>query len=128
MLSVAGSAFVAPVFAPPSALRGAGSLPVAPSAAAPAQQTGHSDGVFAVVSFAAIASAVGLGARRRTTTPSRQRKTNASVVALQAISVGDSIPNIGLDDNFPPEKFMLGDYCKDKKVVLVGLPGAFTPT
>jgi len=44
------------------------------------------------------------------------------------VKVGDAIPNIGLDDGFPPEKFMLGDYCKGKKVILVGLPGAFTPT
>jgi hypothetical protein len=44
------------------------------------------------------------------------------------VKVGDAIPNIGLDDGFPPKKFMLGDYCKGKKVILVGLPGAFTPT
>merc|ERR1712107_724692 len=29
---------------------------------------------------------------------------------------------------FPPEKVMLGDLCAGKKVVFVGLPGAFTPT
>jgi len=42
--------------------------------------------------------------------------------------VGDAIPNVALDLGFPPEKVMLGDYCRGKKVVLVGLPGAFTPT
>lgn len=42
--------------------------------------------------------------------------------------MGDAIPNVALDLGFPPEKVMLGDYCRGKKVVLVGLPGAFTPT
>mmetsp|Transcript_11301 Transcript_11301/g.26600 ORF Transcript_11301/g.26600 Transcript_11301/m.26600 type:complete len:200 (-) Transcript_11301:43-642(-) len=41
---------------------------------------------------------------------------------------GMPIPNVGLHKGFPPEKVMLGDFCKDKKVVIVGLPGAFTPT
>jgi len=50
------------------------------------------------------------------------------LVSLSAVKVGDSIPNVGLDKGFPPDKVMLGDYCKGKKVVLVGLPGAFTPT
>jgi len=44
------------------------------------------------------------------------------------IEVGSAIPNIGLDSGFPPAKVMMGEFCKDKKVVLVGLPGAFTPT
>ena len=33
-----------------------------------------------------------------------------------------------ITENFPPEKIPLGDYLKDKNVVIVGLPGAFTPT
>jgi len=44
------------------------------------------------------------------------------------IAVGSPMPNIGLDLGFPPEKVMMGDFCKGKKIVLVGLPGAFTPT
>jgi len=41
---------------------------------------------------------------------------------------GDLIPHIKLDKGFPPEKFHLREYCRGKKVVLLGLPGAFTPT
>merc|ERR1719323_2770026 len=41
---------------------------------------------------------------------------------------GMPLPNIALHKGFPPEKVHLGDFCKDKKVVFVGLPGAFTPT
>merc|ERR1719471_1057368 len=41
---------------------------------------------------------------------------------------GMPIPNIALHKGFPPEKVFIGDFCKGKKVVIVGLPGAFTPT
>jgi len=45
-----------------------------------------------------------------------------------AINVGDKIPSISLDYGFPPEKINLADRVAGKKVVIVGLPGAFTPT
>jgi peroxiredoxin len=35
---------------------------------------------------------------------------------------------VKLDLGFPPEKFDLAGFAKGKKIVLVGLPGAFTPT
>jgi peroxiredoxin len=44
------------------------------------------------------------------------------------VKVGDTIPAVQLHKGFPPEMLDLGEFCKDKKVVLVGLPGAFTPT
>jgi len=44
------------------------------------------------------------------------------------VKVDDPIPAVELDKGFPPEKVALKDFCKGKKVVLVGLPGAFTPT
>jgi len=44
------------------------------------------------------------------------------------VSVGDEIPDVELDQGFPPEKVNIKEFCKGKKVVLVGLPGAFTPT
>jgi len=45
-----------------------------------------------------------------------------------AVKVGDMIPDVALDKGFPPDKVSLRDFTKGKKVVLVGLPGAFTPT
>lgn len=44
------------------------------------------------------------------------------------IKIGDQVPNAKLHKGFPPQMVPLADYCKGKKVVLVGLPGAFTPT
>lgn len=52
----------------------------------------------------------------------------AALTSTNGIKVGDPIPNVGLDEGFPPQKVMMGDFCKGKKVVVVGLPGAFTPT
>jgi len=40
---------------------------------------------------------------------------------------GHPIPNVALHKGFPPAMVKLNDFCKGKKVVLVGLPGAFTP-
>jgi hypothetical protein len=44
------------------------------------------------------------------------------------IHVGDQIPNVELHKGFPPEMINLRDYCKGKSIIMVGLPGAFTPT
>lgn len=52
----------------------------------------------------------------------------AMVCNLLRVAVGDMVPNMCLDYGFPPKKVSLPDRCKGKKVVLVGLPGAFTPT
>ena len=49
--------------------------------------------------------------------------------ATAAIKVGDSVPQfLKLDLGFPPEKIELASRVAGKKVILVGLPGAFTPT
>jgi len=108
---------------------------VAPSAVSSVKQPATQNLRATAASSAAPAStglvAAGLGmaglAAAATASQRRSRKANANIVKLNA-SVGDAIPNVGLDEGFPPEKVMLGDYCKGKKVVLVGLPGAFTPT
>lgn len=43
-------------------------------------------------------------------------------------SVGDSLPSVELHQGFPPKSYNLATFAKDKKILLVGLPGAFTPT
>jgi len=45
-----------------------------------------------------------------------------------AVKVGDTFPSIALDFGFPPEKIDLSARLASKKVIVVGLPGAFTPT
>jgi peroxiredoxin len=44
------------------------------------------------------------------------------------LQVGTKIPSITLDLGFPPEKIDLAKRVAGKEVVIVGLPGAFTPT
>jgi peroxiredoxin len=43
------------------------------------------------------------------------------------IKAGDSVPDVDFDLGFPPEKVNALEHTKGKKVVLLGLPGAFTP-
>lgn len=52
------------------------------------------------------------------------------VATTTAINVGDEIPSgLELDFGFPPIKVALDHQrIKGRKVLLVGLPGAFTPT
>lgn len=44
------------------------------------------------------------------------------------IEVGAKIPSIELDYGFPPAKVNIAERAAGKKIILVGLPGAFTPT
>lgn len=48
--------------------------------------------------------------------------------AAKVPKLGDSVPDVNLHRGFPPTMVSLRELCKEKKVVLVGLPGAFTPT
>mmetsp|Transcript_16845 Transcript_16845/g.35170 ORF Transcript_16845/g.35170 Transcript_16845/m.35170 type:complete len:128 (-) Transcript_16845:644-1027(-) len=122
--------FVVPASAPwtqsaSSALRGATHLhaSIAPQKPVASTEGPSGLGYLGALGSAALAVAAGVRASRRRA----PRVQKASVVSLKA-KVGEAIPNIGLDKGFPPEKVPLFDYCKGKKVVLVGLPGAFTPT
>lgn len=45
-----------------------------------------------------------------------------------AIKAGDKLPFGELDFGFPPQKVTLPSYLSNRKVLIVGLPGAFTPT
>lgn len=47
---------------------------------------------------------------------------------LKVIKEGDTLPSIEIDCGFNPiDKVNILERCKDKKVVILGLPGAFTP-
>jgi peroxiredoxin len=52
----------------------------------------------------------------------------ASVANVAALSVGDAFPDLSIDQGFPPKVVSLKDRLAGKKTILVGLPGAFTPT
>eukprot|EP00560_Eucampia_antarctica_P008643 CAMPEP_0197826040 /NCGR_PEP_ID=MMETSP1437-20131217/3046_1 /TAXON_ID=49252 ORGANISM="Eucampia antarctica, Strain CCMP1452" /NCGR_SAMPLE_ID=MMETSP1437 /ASSEMBLY_ACC=CAM_ASM_001096 /LENGTH=201 /DNA_ID=CAMNT_0043426295 /DNA_START=33 /DNA_END=638 /DNA_ORIENTATION=- len=44
------------------------------------------------------------------------------------IADGDAMPSVELFQGFPDvQKINIADYCKGKNVIMVGLPGAFTP-
>ena len=47
---------------------------------------------------------------------------------LIKVGVGDKLPPIDLDFGFPAQLVNMATRCSGKKVVIVGLPGAFTPT
>ena len=50
------------------------------------------------------------------------------IAALAAIQPGDKLPWVDLHWGFPPQRINLPMYCAGRKVIIVGLPGAFTPT
>lgn len=44
------------------------------------------------------------------------------------IQAGDKVPWVNLDWGFPPQKVNIPKYVHGRSVIIVGLPGAFTPT
>ena len=52
----------------------------------------------------------------------------SSLIVTSSLLVGQKVPAMELDFGFPPSKVNLAERVAGKKVVLVGLPGAFTPT
>lgn len=57
-----------------------------------------------------------------------KRKCSDSATEGKVCTVGDAIPDVELHYGFPPEKISLKERVGDQKVILVSLPGAFTPT
>lgn len=53
--------------------------------------------------------------------------SNSFFAARTFASVGDKLPSVDLHLGFPPKKYNLADFAKDKSILLIGLPGAFTP-
>ena len=51
-----------------------------------------------------------------------------AAAASAVIKVGDTLPSVTLDFGFPPEKINLLERATGKNIILMGLPGAFTPT
>ena len=59
-----------------------------------------------------------------------QRKTQL-VSSFMSITIGDKIPDqtlVIMDKDKGPQSFSLLEFSSNKKVVLFGVPGAFTPT
>ena len=46
----------------------------------------------------------------------------------KTIKVGDTVPSVEIDLGFPPSKVDLAAHVAGKRVILMGLPGAYTPT
>merc|ERR1719153_1334186 len=46
---------------------------------------------------------------------------------MAPVAVGDKIPSVDLFEGSPENKVNLADLCAGKKVVVFGVPGAFTP-
>jgi len=46
---------------------------------------------------------------------------------MAPVAVGDAVPSVDLFENTPGNKVNIADLCKGKKVVIFGVPGAFTP-
>ena len=49
------------------------------------------------------------------------------VSAMSPVAVGDQVPAVTLFENSPGGKVELGPLCEGKKVIIFGVPGAFTP-
>ena len=68
---------------------------------------------------------------RRVATPLRSHAATAIAKHGRgmAIAAGSKFPSVEVDAaKWPPTAFNIAERIADKKVIVVGLPGAFTPT
>lgn len=66
--------------------------------------------------------------RLRAVLSTRVAVHSTTTVTRTFAAVGDALPSVELHHGFPPKKYDLATFAKDKSVLVVGLPGAFTPT
>jgi len=52
----------------------------------------------------------------------------SAVASAFTVKVGEKVPAADLHFGFPPTFVNTADYLADRNVIVVGLPGAFTPT
>jgi len=57
-----------------------------------------------------------------------QRGIASSSILRMPIKVGQSLPSVDLQEGNPGGKVNIADLAKGKKVIIFGVPGAFTPT
>merc|ERR1712226_1705760 len=55
------------------------------------------------------------------------KASHFSTTKMAPVQVGDAVPNVDLFEGTPGDKVNLADVCKEGKVVIFGVPGAFTP-
>jgi len=55
------------------------------------------------------------------------KSRNLHLTVMAPVAVGDKIPSVTLFENSPGNKVELAELCAGKKVVIFGVPGAFTP-
>jgi len=79
--------------------------------------------------FALQPSVAGVAARQRSQPAQMDFFINDAPPTQELAAIGSKFPDIDLDFGFgPPEKINMPERLKGKRVLVVGLPGAFTPT
>jgi hypothetical protein len=64
---------------------------------------------------------------RSAVVPTLRRATTVMMTTTRGMaSVGDQLPSVDLQIGFPPQNHNLADFAKNKKIILLGLPGACT--
>jgi len=66
-------------------------------------------------------------AKEKAKAKAKAKATDKKPKPQRVIKVGAKFPDVELHLGFPPDKINMLERLKDKKVVILGLPGAFTP-